>query len=159
MEKYSFKKLLQHSCCHDAVGVGSCSLALLAYSLYHHYFDKNTSVWKMSPYLFPTLISIFGLLLALSLMADARQALRNAQDTAEPFKMSNLRGVFIVIGASLVYYFLMPLLTFTPATMLFLLALFIYLGECKWWKLLLLSGVTTGAIYVLFGIMLNVRLP
>ncbi len=159
MEKNGPQKLLHHAYCHDAIFVSCCSLALLIYSLYHHYFDRNTSGWKTSPYLFPTLISVFGLLLAFSLLMDARQALRASHETAKSSDKPNINGVLAVIGISLIYYFAMPLLTFVPATLLFLLALFIYLGERKWWKLLLLSGVTTGAIYVLFGMLLNVRLP
>lgn len=160
MEKNEKKSLLHQPSCQDAVFVGLCSAGLLAYSLYHHYFDNNTSEWKMSPYLFPTLISVFGLLLAFSLLMDAVNELRQpAPEEKGSGEKKNLLGVLVMVGAALVYYALMPVLTFIPATVLFLLALFLYLGERKWWKLLLLSGVTTGVIYVLFGIALNVRLP
>ena len=60
MEKNGKKGLLHQPSCQDAIFVGLCSAGLLIYSLYHHYFDKNTSEWKMSPYLFPTLLSVFG---------------------------------------------------------------------------------------------------
>ncbi|HWP50054.1 MAG TPA: tripartite tricarboxylate transporter TctB family protein [Clostridia bacterium] len=159
MEKNGYKKLLRNFHCHDAIFVSCCSLALLIYSLYHHYFARNTSEWKTSPYLFPTLISVFGFLLAFSLLMDALHELQTPEETEKPTGEQKLTGVFVVIGISLFYYLVMPLLTFVPSTLLFLLALFIYLGERKWWKLLLLSGATTAAIYVLFGIMLNVRLP
>ena len=68
-------------------------------------------------------------------------------------------GVLVLVAASFAYYFLMQKIHFIAATVLYLLALFLYLGERTWWKLLLLSVITTGAIYVLFGMCLNVRLP
>lgn len=159
MEKKGKQGLLHQPSCQDAIFVGLCSVGLLVYSLYHHYFDRNTSEWKMSPYLFPTLISVFGLLLTLSLVADAFNEMRHPEQEEKSSSKKNLIGVLVMVAAALVYYILMPILTFIPATMLFLVALFIYLGERKWWKLLLLSGITTAAIYVLFGIALNVRLP
>ena len=79
MEKNGKKGLLHQPSCQDAIFVGLCSAGLLIYSLYHHYFDKNTSEWKMSPYLFPTLLSVFGLLLTLSLVADALNEMRQAE--------------------------------------------------------------------------------
>lgn len=159
MEKNEKKGLLHQPSCQDAVFVGLCSVGLLAYSLYHHYFDNNTSEWKMSPYLFPTLISVFGLLLTLSLVADGLNEIRSPEQQEESSSKKNLIGVLVLVAAALIYYILMPILTFIPSTVLFLAALFIYLGERKWWKILLLSGITTAAIYVLFGIALNVRLP
>lgn len=159
MEKNEKKGLLHQPSFQDAVFVGLCSVGLLAYSLYHHYFDNNTSEWKMSPYLFPTLISVFGLLLTLSLVADGLNEMRSPEQREESSSKKNLIGVLVLVAAALIYYILMPILTFIPSTVLFLAALFIYLGERKWWKILLLSGITTAAIYVLFGIALNVRLP
>lgn len=159
MGKFDKKELLKNSDCQESIFVGLCSLALLIYSIYHHFYDQNTSEWKTSPYLFPTLVSAFGILLAFSLLADALHALRTAKKVTEPTGLKQVRSVLVLIGMSVVYYVLLPIITFIPATLMFLLALFIYLGERTWWKLLLLSGITTGAIYVLFGIFLNVRLP
>lgn len=162
MDKFGKKKLLKNPNCQESIFVCLCSLGLLGYSIYHHFFDKNASEWKTSPYLFPTLVSAFGILLALSLLADTLHELHTPEKAAEPTKPAELkqvRSVLVLIGASLVYYVLLPVITFIPATLAFLLALFIYLGERTWWKLLLLAGITTGAIYILFGIFLNVRLP
>lgn len=161
MENNSKKNWLLKSTFLDSIFVALCSAGLLAYSLYHHHFDRNTSEWKMSPYLFPTLISVFGFLLAVSLFADAWHDFKTPGALApeEGGGRHNLAGALVLIGASIVYYILLPILRFIPATILFLLGLFIYLGERKWWKLALLSGITTAAIYILFGVSLNVRLP
>ncbi len=159
MEKSGKKSLLRIAEFQDSVFVGLCSAGLLAYSLYHHRFDRNTTEWKMSPYLFPTLISVFGFLLAVSLLADALHELRGREEKPAAAGGKNPVGVLVLVGASILYYILMPLLHFIPATILYLLGLFVYLGERKWWKLALLSVLATGAVYALFGLALNVRLP
>ena len=164
MEHKGRPSLLRNPNFQDSLFVGICSVILLCYSLYHHHFDRNTSEWKTSPFLFPVLISVFGLLLVVSLVSDAIRETRNsleagaASETGAPEK-KNLTGVLVLVAASFAYYFLMQKIHFIAATVLYLLALFLYLGEQTWWKLLLLSVITTGAIYVLFGMCLNVRLP
>ena len=159
MDKKGKRSLLRIASFQDSIFVGLCSVGLLIYSLYHHYFDKNTSEWKTSPFLFPTLISVFGLLLTLSLVMDALHERRADKAEKKAGGKKNLLGVLVLIAAALAYYFLMPVLHFTWATILFLAALFIYLGERKWWKIVLLSLITTGTVYVLFGMLLHVRLP
>ena len=156
------KKLWQFANFQDAVFVIICAVSLLSYSLYHHATDKNTSEWKTSPFLFPVLISVFGILLAVSLVADAMRdmktqtALAGAESTSGH---TDLKGVLVFISVSIIYYFALPHLKFIISTLLYLLVLFLYLGERKWWKLLLLCGITTGAIYFLFGVALHVHLP
>lgn len=163
MENSGKKSLLRNASFQESVFVGLCSAGLLAYSLYHHHFDRNTSEWKMSPYLFPVLISVFGFLLAVSLLADALHELRAPEPEAaaagEDGVKKNPIGALVLVGASVLYYLLLPVLHFIPATVLYLLGLFVYLGERKWWKLALLSVLTTGAVYGLFGLLLHVRLP
>ena len=158
MDKKGPRGLLGIATFQDSIFVGLCSVGLLCYSLYHHYFDKNTSEWKTSPFLFPTLIAVFGLLLTFSLVTDAIQELHAGSPEQKAGK-KNPVGVLVLVAAAVAYYLLMPVLHFIPATVLLLAALFLYLGERKWWKIALLSGVTTAAVYVLFGVALHVRLP
>jgi len=159
MENRKKKTLLRNGSFQESLVVGICSIGLLIYSLYHHYFDRNTSEWKMSPYLFPTLISVFGFLLAISLLADALHELRDTREAETDAKAKNLPGVLVLVGASVLYDILLPVIHFIPATVLYLLGLFLYLGERKWWKLALLSVLTTLVVYALFGLGLHVRLP
>ncbi|MBQ7535482.1 MAG: tripartite tricarboxylate transporter TctB family protein [Stomatobaculum sp.] len=161
MDNTGKKSLIRNSNFQDALFVGACSVTLLVYSLYHHHFDRNTTEWKTSPFLFPTLISVFGLLLVTSLLADAFQDMKAgpAEAAEEDSGKKNPKGAVVFIAASILYYILLPLLHFIPATILYLAGLFIYLGERKWWKILLLSAITAGMVYVLFGMGLNVRLP
>ena len=51
MDSKKKKSLLKVPSFQDAAFVGLCSAGLLAYSLYHHHFDRNTSEWKTSPFL------------------------------------------------------------------------------------------------------------
>ena len=159
MENNGKKSLLRNANCQESLFVGLCSVALMAYSLYHHQFDRNTTEWKTSPYLFPVLVSVFGLLLAVSLFADALHDVRAQEQRGVAEGKKNLRGALVFIGASVLYYVLMPHIHFIPATVLYLAGLFVYLGERKWWKVALLSVITTGVVYALFGLGLNVRLP
>lgn len=162
MDDNGKKKLLHEPNFLDAAFVGLCSTGLMAYSLYHHVHDRNTTAWKTSPYLFPVLIAVFGVLLAASLCADALRGARAAEtaDAAkQKMKMRDRVGVLVFIGISVVYYVLLPVVHFIPATILYLASLFFAFGERKWWKLALLSVAVTGAVYALFGIGLNVRLP
>ena len=160
MEKKGKQSLLHTASFQDSIFVGLCSAALLIYSLYHHNFDNNTSDWKTSPYLFPVLISVFGLLLTVSLIMDGVQELRSGEvKKKDTGSKKNLFGVLVLIAVSLAYYILLPILHFIAATIIFLAVLFVYLGERKWWKIALMSVITALAIYVLFGMGLNVRLP
>lgn len=154
------KSILRSGDLHDSIFVGGASAILLSYSLYHHYFDRNTSVWSMSPFLFPVLISIFGLILSLSLWANARRATERGQDSgASARPRRDLRTAVVLTAISIVYCAVMPIVTFIPSTVIYLAVLFFFLGERKIWKIALLSSISTGAIYALFAVGLNVRLP
>ena len=161
MENKDKKSLLKMPSFQDAAFIGLCSTGLLFYSLYHHHFDRNTSEWKTSPFLFPVLISVFGLLLMVSLIADAVRERKTADVVGKKAEKEkhNLQGAIVLIAASVAYYFLLPVIHFIPATILYLAGLFVYLGERKWWKVLLLSVIAAALIYLLFGRGLNVRLP
>ena len=153
------KSLLKCASFQDAIFVFLCTGALLAYSLYHQFHDKNIRNWKTSPYLFPVLLCSFGLLLALSLVADALRERKTAPEAVGEKKGSMLVKVLVTIAIAFAYYYLLPVLHFIPATILFLLGLMVFYGVRKWYVLLLVSAITSGAIYALFGMALHVRLP
>ena len=138
----------------EALFIGACSAALLAYSLYHHHFDRNVTEWKTSPFLFPTLISVFGLLLTFLLLAEAkREAEKAGKDTV------GKNVVLAFIAVSVAYELLMPHLRFIPSTVLYLSGLLLLLGERKPGNIILLSCIAAGAVWFLFGVLLHVRLP
>lgn len=137
-----------------AIGAG-----LLVYSLYQH--SRFNIDWAMSPYLFPLLISIFLLLLAVGLVAETIGKTK-AETGQEETKSSGsaYRGKFLLsVAGILVYYLAMPYLGFIFSSLLFLAAMFWLLGERRWQLILLLSAGTTFILYGIFHGLLHVMLP
>lgn len=137
------------------------SIALLVYALYKHYTGLPVS-WEMSPYLFPVLISVFLFLLSISLFADGRKqcAAGEKRDQAAGEKpATDWKSTLFTVVAAVIYFLLMPVIKFIPATILFLVAMFWFLKERRWWLVAILSVATAGLIYVMFGVLLNVMLP
>ena len=141
----------------ESLFVGLCSAALLGYSLYHHRYDRNITEWRTSPYLFPALISLLGLLLAVSLAADA---LRGGEERgAAEGAPKDRPAPAVFLAASALYRLLLPVLHFLPATALYLMGLFLFLGERRWLRAALLSAAVTAGVFALFGLGLSLRLP
>lgn len=137
------------------------SIALLVYALYKHYTGLPVS-WEMSPYLFPVLISVFLFLLSISLFADGRKQYAAGEErgqAAEEKPATDWKSTLFTVVAAVIYFLLMPVIKFIPATILFLVAMFWFLKERRWWLVAILSVATAGLIYVMFGVLLNVMLP
>lgn len=130
--------------------------ALILYS--HELWTTNNPIF-MSPYLFPFLIGLGIFLLAVSLFVQALR--KDGGGPGAPIKNIplNWRNIAVVIGFSGVYCALLPLIHFFPATLAFLFGLLFVLGERRVWFAVLLALGTTGAIYVIFGLLLSVLLP
>ena len=156
-EDTTMKKYLQNSNIQDGVVVFVLGLALFCYSMYSHATGIPVE-WKMSPYLFPCLLSVFAVLLAVSLLADGYHEIRSGEGSAGKAPVNLLR-VAVIVALALAYYFLLPVLTFIPATILFLAVFISYLGERRWWLTALISVAAAGILYFLFGVCLNVMLP
>lgn len=160
MNRKKSNQYLQNGSIQDGIVVLILGIALAAYSLVMFYTTSVQTEWKMSPYLFPLLISVFTVLLSISLLADGKREVASVQPQADKTEGSGqLKKVFTIVAMAVVYYVLLSFAGFIPATVLFLIAMFLYLGERRYWLIGVLSVVTTGAIYALFGILLNVRLP
>jgi len=133
------------------------AIGLAVYSLSNHYGTARLE-WKLSPYMFPFLISIFLGALSFSLITDGLHKIRtsgaNSRKVAPLWKRAMLM-FFIAIA----YYLIMNLLTFIPATILFLCGSFLFLGERRLWLIGVLSIATSVIIYVLFDVLLHVMLP
>lgn len=138
----------------DSAFFFACGLALFIYSLVSHYSLQTE--WKLSPYLFPLLISVFIIALSVSLFLESGKVvgMRNGKNEKLDWK-----GFFAFLAASFAYWALMPLLGFIASNILYLVILFIISGERKWWKISLLSIITTFVIYLLFDTFLHVMLP
>ena len=157
MEKYIKNKSVQ-----DSIVVLLLGLALGIFSVYSFFHSPVKAEWIMSPYLFPMLIALFAVGLAYCLFmegkhqVDQEEASRRGEEKPEPI---DLKKVFCIIGLSVAYYFLIPYLTFIPATALFLAALMWFMGERRLKVLLPLTILTPLALYAIFATGLNVRLP
>ena len=133
---------------------------LFWYSLSNHYNGPAVE-WKMSPSLFPILISVFLILLSVSLFFDGLRQIKNKtsenKSAAAPVFM--LKPVLVTIALSIAYFYLMRFIKFIPSTMLYLAGMILFLGEKRYWLIALIAVICTFSIYVLFDLALGVMLP
>lgn len=157
MEEYSKRHYLFNKNIQDAILFFMLSVALLVYALVNHYSSRKLE-WKISPYLFPVMISVFICALSFSLFTDGiRQIKSNEKEKGKTD--AHWKGVVFTIAASVIYYAIMDIIKFIPATILFLAAMFLYLGERRIWLIALISVLCALSIYIIFGVLLHVMLP
>ena len=132
--------------------------ALGVYSLYMFRTAAVKTSWIMSPYLFPLLLSVFTVLVSLSLLLEAVHEMRAAAENGKKGKM-NLKSVAVVMLLCIAYAALLPHLGFVIASILFLAAFIWFLGERRIWLVAGISIIMPLLLYVIFGVLLSVRLP
>ena len=145
----------------DSIVVLGLGLALGIFSIYSFFHSKVKAEWIMSPYLFPMLIAVFAIAMAYCLFMEGKHQV-DAERAGTPAVKGDsikLKSVVIVVGLSILYYVLMRVITFIPATVLFLAALMWFMGERRWKILVLVAVLAPLVIYALFALGLNVRLP
>lgn len=161
---------------------------LLGGALLWHGLDEQSRAfnkdWPQSPYLFPVLVAVLIGALAFSLLYQGISAVRKSVDAAA--EQSGVRSsaapakqtiqVLVVLGMSLLYYLALAVLkipyitfgilswsltvsNFEVCTLLFLLALMLYLGVRKVPVLAAVPLCTTLFLSVAFRAMLHVLLP
>ncbi len=157
MEGNSRKHYIYNRNIQDAILFFILAAALMIYSLVNNYSTANME-WKTSPYLFPVLIAVFIGALSYSLLADGIRQMKAGEEDVKK-TAAKWNGVLFTIAASIIYYGIMRIVTFVPATILFLVAMLVYLGERRIWLVGLVSVISSLAIYVIFGMLLNVMLP
>lgn len=141
----------------DSLFFSMLSIAMVIYSLKNHYSVAGLE-WKMSPYLFPFLISIFIGILAITLFIEGLKEDKSLDEDTKETEVK-WKDVISTIIISVIYYIVLRKIGFIISTILFLMALFIYLGEKRIWLISLISIVSTLAIYIIFGVLLHVMLP
>lgn len=107
----------------------------------------------LSPALFPVITGGFMLVLSLTLMANACKS-----ETAKPLEVEWVKIIFVTL-LTIIYIALMPMLGFVAATMLYLCLMIYLMGEKDLPKLSAVAVGTSGLVYYIFGVLLNVRLP
>ena len=150
------KPFIQNKTVREGVFFFVCAALLLIYSFRRHYSGISVE-WKLSPYLFPILAG--GLLLVLSVSLVVQGVKEIGQNVDGEHIFFNYKNFLATIGIAFAYYLTVKYITFIGATLLLLLGMLLVLGERRWSVLILVPILTTGAIYVLFGVMLRVNLP
>ena len=155
--------LLKNKNIQDSCVIFLCGAGLLCYALYSHYNGPRVE-WKMSPSLFPVIVSAFLMLLSVSLLFDGLYQIREEKKSASggsggAAQKAKFKPVLVTIALSIAYFVVMRYITFIPATILFLGAFIFFLGERRYWLIAIIAVITALAVYAIFGIALSVRLP
>ena len=111
--------------------------------------------WKLSPYLFPLIISFFLLILSISIIM---QGLKDESEKKEKGKV-DIKSLLIFGLICILYLLVFNFLGFVLSTILLLVSLMMLLGERRWWFILLVSVISSLIIYLLFAKYLSVMLP
>ena len=111
--------------------------------------------WKLSPYLFPLIISFFLLILSISIIM---QGLKDESEKKEKGKI-DIKSLLIFGLICILYLLVFNFLGFVLSTIILLVLLMMLLGERRWWFILLVSVISSLVIYLLFAKYLSVMLP
>ena len=111
--------------------------------------------WKLSPYLFPLIISFFLLILSISIIM---QGLKDESEKKEKSKI-DIMSLLIFGLVCILYLLVFNFLGFVLSTIILLVLLMMLLGERRWWFILLVSVISSLVIYLLFAKYLSVMLP
>jgi hypothetical protein len=104
---------------------------------------------------FPWVIGLALLLVGLHAIAFARWSVHDVT-----FPAGAERGQLVgSAGALIVYYVITPYLGYTLSTLVVATGLYRALGRYRWPVALLIGGVTTGALYLVFRVWLVEPLP
>ncbi len=157
MQNSKKNPFLTNKSCQESIIFFILSIALFIYSLTKHYGAVKLE-WKMSPYLFPALISIFLFFLSISLLSDGLRQIKEGNLEVDDVKVSWKKFIPAII-ACIVYIIVMPIFTFVPSTILFIAFMLYLLEERRKFFVILLSVFVSIIIYFLFSVLLNVMLP
>lgn len=125
--------------------------------LYSIITQKKTNIdLQLSPYLFPSIIACGIIINALVIILKGFDV-KETENKKE--KNTDWKTILIYIGIVIAYYIVMPFIGFVIANIILLASLLFLLNVRVWWKIALISVLTTAAIYFLFKVALNVQLP
>lgn len=128
--------------------------SLSAFLIKESFKLHNNQEWALSPALFPLLITVFLFLFSIFLII---KGIKN-EETKYGDKI-DWRLIFYVLVWSFIYAFLLPIVHFIPATILYLSIFLLVLGEKKWSHIIFISILTPVLVYYLFNNLFNVFLP
>jgi len=108
------------------------------------------------------LLALFATALGYCLIVEGKNQQNKAAHTGTEVSVPapiSVKKVASVITICIAYYALVAVVTFIPATIVFLFCLMWFMGERRWKLLIPLSIITPLILYVIFAIGLSVRLP
>jgi hypothetical protein len=115
----------------------------------------------LSPGLFPgfvsSLMTVLGIVRFIQILRQKKEEPATAEESGEDGEGS--RNIFVIIGLFLLYLLMLNSIHFLTSTLLFLFASMLFLYRKFYWKIPLISLLTTAGIFGLFRYLLNVRLP
>lgn len=149
----------KHPKIQESIVIFCLGAALGAYSLYSFHTAAVQTSWIMSPYLFPLLLAVFTVLIALSLLLEGLHECAAAEGKAAESGSFQIQKIGVALLLCIAYAALLPHLNFIIATMLFLAAFIWYLGERRVWLVALISIAMPVLLYLIFAVGLSVRLP
>ena len=114
--------------------------------------------WALAPGLFPLIASVFLAVLSSALIYEGIRK-RNVEKTKSSDDKINWFKITVVFLLTLVFTWVLPLIHFVAATIIYMLLMLLFLGERRWWVVTLISLGTTGFLYYVFGVLLGVMLP
>lgn len=150
----SEKKIIKKQNLIEALILFVIGTSTLLYSIISQ--NKTNIDLQLSPYLFPSIIACGIIINALVIILKGI-AVEGSEN--EKSKTTDWKTILIYVGIVIGYYIVMPFIGFIIANILLLVFLLILLKIRVWWKIALISVLTTVAIYFLFKVALNVQLP
>lgn len=131
-----------------------CFLVLAAvYGWQSTKFSAALEVDVVGPGFFPKILTVVGLVLGFLLLFGRSD--ENAGGSAAPSQLAAMTPAALLLG----YVLVLEPVGFPIATLAFLAATFRYLGYPSWKGALLLAATIAAAIFSLFYIVLDLRLP
>jgi uncharacterized membrane protein len=135
-------------------------LALVMYALTCQFPEQTLA---FSPKKFPRFVSSCLFLLSTLLVGQGIGEQRKAASPAGKIGAGADRSFLIRLGIAILisyaYTRLLPLTGYVAATPFFIAGIMILFKERNWVKIAATSGITTGALYILFRIIFKVPLP
>lgn len=108
---------------------------------------------------FPALISIIMLLTGISVILQQRPTHQSEENKEETFSLKEYKFILTFFAMIVVYVILLSIITFFPATFIFLCASMLYLKNVSWKVNILVSIGSVIVIYLLFSKLFHIIFP
>ncbi|MBR2287126.1 MAG: tripartite tricarboxylate transporter TctB family protein [Clostridia bacterium] len=154
------KERLKQRGVQDGLVVTALGIAFLIYSIVQFQGVAHKVNWMMSPFLFPIIIAAVAILLGVGMIREAAYAAPEAKREDNGRRaLVKVRDALVVIVLAIAYDAALRYIGFLAATAIYLALMTLFLGERKWYVIVLVAVISPLALYAIFKLGLNVRLP